>query len=376
MSPGPTEIPAEVLVEAAKPIIHHRTPQYRNVLAEVLEGLKYVFQTKNDILIFPSAGTGAMESAVCNLVSPGDKVLVASVGNFGERWVKIAKAYGANVEHLAFQWGYSVDPAKIEEKLKSMPEISVVYTTLSETSTGVENDIKAIGKIVQKYNAVLVVDAVSGMAAVEFKTDEWNVDVVVVGSQKGLMLPPGLSFVSLSNKALELAKKSVSPKFYFSYESALKSLKAEKLPDTPYTSAVSLIMQLKEAIKLIRDEGIENIWKRHSKLASATRAGIQALGLKLFPIDSYSNAVTAINVPDGIDGSIFTKKIRDEYGITLAGGQGQIKGKIFRIGHLGYADTFDVIIAISAVEMALYELGYPVELGAGVKAAEKELLKK
>jgi len=376
MSPGPVEIPPSVLASASMPIIHHRTPEYRKILAEVIDGLKYVFQTKNDILIFPSAGTGGMEAAVVNLVSPGDKIIVAACGQFGERWGQIAESYGINVIKLYAEWGEEVNVSALERELNNNRDVKAVFTTLSETSTGIENDIEAIGKIVSRTNAILVVDAISGVGAIKFKTDDWDVDVAVVGAQKGLMIPPGLAMISLSEKAKKLMLESKTPKYYFSFEKAFKSLTKDKLPDTPYTSSVSLIIQLKESIKLIKEEGLENIWARHEKIANAVRAGVKALGLKLFAKGRPSNAVTSIWAPEGIDGDAINKKIRDDYGVTIAGGQGKMKGKIFRIGHLGYVDKFDAVIAISAVEMALTELGYKVNLGVGVKAVEEELIKK
>lgn len=376
MSPGPVEIPPSVLAAASVPIIHHRTPEYRKALAEVNEGLKYVFQTKNDILIFPSAGTGGMEAAVINLLSPGDTIIVAACGQFGERWAQIAEAFGVNVIKMFAEWGDEIDVKEVGKELGANPAIKAVFTTLSETSTGVENNIEEMGKVVAGTNAVLVVDAVSGMGAIKFKTDEWKVDVAVVGAQKGLMIPPGLGMISLSAKAKALMSKSKMPKYYFSFEKALKSLTKDKLPDTPYTSSVSLVMQLKESIRLIREEGLENIWARHAKIAAAVRAGVKALGLRPFAKGTPSNAVTSIWAPEGIDGDAINKKIRDDYGITMAGGQGKMKGKMFRIGHLGYVDKFDAVIGISAVEMALTELGVKVHLGEGVKAVEEELLKK
>lgn len=376
MSPGPVEVPPTVLSAAGLPIIHHRTPEYRKALAEVIEGLKYVFQTKNDILIFPAAGTGGMESAVVNLLSPGDKIIAAACGQFGERWGAIAESYGVSVIKLYAEWGETVDIREMEKELQTQKDIKAVYTTLSETSTGVENDIEAIGKIVSKTGAVLVVDAVSGMGAIKFKTDEWNVDAAVVGAQKGLMIPPGIAMISLSEKAKALMPKSKIPKYYYSYDKALKALTKDKLPDTPYTSSVSLILQLKESIRLIKEEGIENVWARHAKIADAVRNGVKALGLKMFAKGCPSNAVTSIYAPEGIDGDAVNKKIRDDYGITMAGGQGKMKGKMFRIGHLGYVDRFDAVIALAAVEMALTELGVKINLGAGVRAVEEELLKK
>jgi serine---pyruvate transaminase len=373
MTPGPTDIPPTVLAEAAKPIIHHRTPAFRQLLTDVVAGLKRVFQTKNDMLIFPAAGTGGMESAIVNLCSPQDQILVASCGNFGNRWTSIAKAYGVEAEHYEVEWGASVSPQEIEKRLAANPRIKVVYTTLSETSTGVESDIEAIGKVVAKTPAVLVVDAISGLGAIPLKTDEWNADVVVVGAQKGLMIPPGLAMVSISAKAWALAKTSKLPKFYFSWEKSQKSMTEEALANTPYTPAISLIIQLAESIRLLEKEGLEAIWARHAKMGAATRAAMQALGLKLFCTGQPSNAVTSIVVPAGVDGKKLFKTVRDTYGITLAGGQGKVKDTIFRIGHLGFADDWDVIGTIAAVERALREQGYAFTLGAGVTAAEKVL---
>jgi aspartate aminotransferase-like enzyme len=376
MSPGPVEIPPSVLANAALPIIHHRTPEYRKYFAEVNEGVKYVFGTKNDILIFPAAGTGGMESAVVNLLSPGDKIIVAACGQFGERWAQIAETFGVSVIKIFAEWGDSVDTKMIEEELKNNPDVKAVYTTLSETSTGVENDIEAIGKITASTNAVFVVDAVSGMGAVKCSVDDWNVDVAVVGAQKGMMVPPGIAIISISEKAKKLLPLSKIPKYYYSYDKALKALTKEKLPDTPYTSSVSLVLQLRESLRLIKEEGLENVWARHQKIADAVRAGVKALGLKPFAKGKPSNAVTSVWAPEGLDGDAVNKKIRDDYGITMAGGQGKMKGKMFRIGHLGYTDRFDAVIAIAAVEMALTEMGANVELGKGVKAVEEELLKK
>jgi serine---pyruvate transaminase len=376
MTPGPTEVPPSVLAEAAKPIMHHRTPQFRKILTETLAGLKRVFLTQNDMLIFPAAGTGGMESAVVNLCSPGDHVLVASCGNFGNRWHEIAKVYGVQSDLYEVEWGQAVDPQEIARRLAADPQIKAVYTTLSETSTGIESDIRAIGEIVGKTPAVLVVDAISGLGAIPMKTDEWKADVVVVGAQKGLMIPPGLAMISISAKAWECVKQSKCPKFYFSWEKAQKAAKAEALADTPYTSSVSLIMQLAESLRLLEAEGLETVWERHARLAEATRRAMLALGLKLFAQANPSNAVTSVYAPAGVDNSKLVKTVRDAYGITLAGGQGKVKTQIFRIGHLGYADDWDVLAAVAAVERALLEQNYPVEIGKGVAAAEKVLFGK
>lgn len=370
MSPGPTSIPHEVSLEEARPIIHHRTAAYEDIFRRVNEDLKYLFQTQSDVFTFASSGTGAMEAAIANLLSAGDTVLVVRGGKFGERWGKICKAYGVEFVPIDVKWGCAVTPTEIEDKLKQNPNIKAVFTQLCETSTATLMPIKEIGEVVAKTSACLVVDAVSGLAVDEFKMDEWQVDVVVVGSQKGLMIPPGLSFIALSPKAWEMAKNSNLPKFYFSLEAAKKALKSGQ---TPYTPAVSLIYALRKALDLIKQETIEQVWKRHAVLAQATRAGITALGLQLLS-KNPANGLTAAFGPEQNDGETIIKKYQ-QLGITVAKGQDSLKGKIFRIAHMGYSDTFDVITALAALEMILMEMGYKFELGAGVKAAE-EILRK
>lgn len=374
MTPGPTPVPSEVLLAQAKPVIHHRTPLYTELLVSVLEDLKYIFQTKNDVLIFAASGTGAMESAVVNLFSSGDKVIVCNNGKFGERFVKLSQAYGLDPIELEYPWNEVVNPEDIAEKLKEDGKIKGVLVVQSETSTGILNDVKAIGEIVRQYPAVLVVDSITGIGAVECKTDEWNLDVVMTGSQKGLMLPPGLAAVSISEKVWEAVAKSTLPRFYFSYEKSREALKKAS-PQNPFTPPVSLIVGLAEALKLMREEGLENILRRHAILAEATRKGLEALGLELFaPPEGRGNAVTPVKVPEGIDGKAIPKIMRDKYGITIAGGQAQLKGKIFRVGHLGYYDRFDILTTLAGLEMTFSDLGYPVDLGAGVRAAEKVFL--
>lgn len=373
LAPGPTPVPPEVLAVMSQPIIHHRTSTYREIFSEINEGLKYVFQTKNDVLTFASSGTGAMEGAVTNLLSPGDKVLVVRGGKFGERFGEIGEAYAVEVVPLDVEWGKPVDPADISRKLEEIRGIKAIFTTLCETSTGVVNNIREIGKVVEKYESVLVIDAISGLGAMEFKPDDWKVDVMVAGSQKGLMIPPGLSFVALSEKAWRLVGESKLPKYYFSFEKARGSLKKN---DHPFTPAISLMLALREALKMIREEGIENVWERHARLAEATRAGVKALGLELFAPQAPANSVTAVKVPEGIDGVDLVKNMREKQGITIAGGQAHLKGKIFRLAHLGYADQFDVTLAMSALEMVLSELGYKIEFGWGVAAAERILMER
>ncbi len=374
ITPGPTPVPPEVLLASAEPVVHHRAPRFTEILNEVVEGLKYVFQTENDILVFSSSGTGAMESAVVNLVEPGDAVLVASCGNFGERWIKLNTTWGANVTALEFEWGTKVEPARIAAALQADPAIKAVFVQFSETSTGVVNDIKAIGEIVARTPAVLVVDAISGLGATDLPTDAWHVDVCVAGSQKALMIPPGLAYVAVSEKAWRVAEAVKTPKFYFDWIACRKKMYGEA-PQTPYTPAVSLMVAQNKALEMIREEGLQTVFERHRVLGRACKAGVKALGLELFgPDDPEANSVTAVKVPEGVDGGKIGKLARDKYGVWLAGGQGRLKGKIFRFGHCGYFGASDILVGLSTVEMVLAQLGYDVPFGAGPGAAERVFL--
>jgi len=370
LAPGPTPVPAEVLQAGALPIYHHRTPKFSKIVHDVSEDLKYLFQTKNDVYTLTSSGTGAMETAVVNLLSPGDKAIVIEGGKFGERWTKILKTYGMNPEIIKVPYGEFVTPEKLEETLKTHSDAKAVFTQLSETSTGVVYDTKGFGEVVSKTDAVLVVDGISGIGATELRCDDWNVDIALTGSQKGLMLPPGLAFISASDKAWKLIETSTCPKFYYSLKDARKSLEKDT---TPWTPALTIILQLKEAMTIIKNETIEGMWQRHAWLANATRNAVGALELELFA-KRPGNVLTSVKVPQGVDGAKLVKTIRDKFGVTFAGGQGTMKGNIFRIAHLGYMDRMDVIIAIAATEMALKEAGYPVKMGAGVAAAEEALI--
>ncbi len=372
LTPGPTPVPNSVRLAEAQEIIHHRTPEFSKLFMEASEGMKHIFQTKEDVYIFPSVGSGAMQSAVVNLLSRDDTALVLETGKFGERWRDILGKYGVKAEVIAYDWGKAARVEDVEKKLKAHPEIKAVFTQLTETSTGIVNDLAALGALIKDTDAVLVVDAVSGLAGQEFRMDEWNVDVTVAGSQKGLMLPPGLAFISASRKAWKLVENSTLPKFYFDLKSYKKNFEKKT---QPFTSAVSLIAALNEAINLIKKEGLENVFKRCARLASATRSGVGALGLKMFA-ETPCDVVTSVRVPEGVDGAALVKRMRDEYGVGIAGGQADYKGKIFRIAHMGYMYDFDIIIAISALEMMLNEMGHKVELGRGVAAVEKELLRK
>ncbi len=375
LAPGPTPIPAEVLAEGGMPIPHHRTPQFQAVFQAAHEGLKMLFRTQQPVMTFASVGTGVMESAVANLTSPGEKVLVASAGHFGNRWKEICQTYQVQVEHYEAEWGQAVDPGEVRKRLTGAASgVKLVFTTLNETSTGVVNDVRALAQIAHEAGALIVVDAISGLGAMPCETDAWGLDVVLSGSQKGFMIPPGLAFVCASPAAVEKTRAAKNPRYYFSYEKALKKLTEGTLPDTPFTPAISLVLQVKKALDLIREEGVEKVWKRHAGLGEATRAGVTALGLKLFAPQAPSNALTAVVAPEGIDSGLINKTFRDVYGVSIAGGQAKVKGKIFRIGHLGYVDGSDMILGIAVLEMVLTRLGKKVPLGAGVKAVEEVLL--
>jgi aspartate aminotransferase-like enzyme len=370
MTPGPTPVPSEVLLAQARPMIHHRTPDFSATLMECISGLKYVFQTeKSDVILLACSGTGAMESSIANLFCAGDTVIVARNGKFGDRMVGLAKTYGLTIVDLQYPWTEVVRPADVAAALEANPDARGVIITQSETSSGVLNDVEAVGKIVAAYpECVLIVDSITGIGAVPCLTDEWNLDVVMTGSQKGLMLPPGLAAVTVSPKAWKAYERSTLPKYYFDWMKYKKNLEQET---TPFTPAVSLIVGLAEAIKMMREEGIENIITRHSMLAEATRKGCEALGMKLFaPPEGRGSAVTPVWVPEGVDGKKIVSIMKNKYGVTIAGGQDEYAGRIFRVGHLGYFGEFDIITTLAALEMTLAELGYEFERGSGIKAAE------
>jgi aspartate aminotransferase-like enzyme len=371
-SPGPTMLPQDIMLKMAEPIIHHREEEYKRIFQEVRQGLGYLFQTKNEVLLFTSSGTGAMEGAVCNLFSSGDKALVVRGGKFGERWGEICQAYGIEVKPVDVEWGEAVDPALIADCLKEDPSIRAVLTQASETSTGVMHPIKEIAEITGTYEeTMIVVDAITGIGVFDIPMDAWNLDVVVSGSQKALMLPPGLSFVALSEKAWRLVERSNLPKYYFDFKQELKS--AEQNQST-FTPAITLVIGLRESLKKIRQEGLEAVFARHDLLARAIREAVKALGLELFAAESPSNALTAVKVPDEIGANEVKDRFFEEFGITVAGGQDRAKGKIIRIAHLGYYGRLDMVMVISALEMLLKEMGYQFELGAGVRAAEEVLI--
>ncbi|HWP81961.1 MAG TPA: alanine--glyoxylate aminotransferase family protein [Bacteroidota bacterium] len=369
-TPGPTPIPESVMLRMAEPIIHHRNPEFQEVFSRVNEGLKYLFQTKQPVLTLTSSGTGGMEATFVSLFSPGDTIISVNGGKFGERWVKMPRAFGLNVQEIKTEWGKAPTEAEIRSALKANPDAKAVYLTHSETSTGTATNIKVLAKVIRENSdAFVCVDGITSIGAHEFRFDEWGIDACVTGSQKGLMIPPGLAFVALSQRAVNAMESSTMPRFYFDLRRALKSLQTN---DTPFTPAVSLIVGLDKALEMIRNEGIEAIWRRHEKLASALRAGVKALGLRLFS-DSPSNAVTPVWLPAEVEWRAFVKVLKGKYGITIAGGQDDYAGKIFRISHLGYYDALDMIVMISALEFTLRECGYSFEIGSGLKATQSAL---
>lgn len=372
LAPGPTPVPPEILLSMAMPIIHHRSPDFVPVMDSARKGLQWLYQTKNDVLMLCSTGTGGMVGTVNNFFNPGDKVIVINGGKFGERWTRICQAYGLTVQEVVVEWGYAVRAAEVESLLKADPSVRGVFVQATETSTGVQHDVEGLGKVVRNFPETLfVVDAISALVAHDLRTDDWGIDVMIGGSQKGLMLPPGLAFVSVSEKAWARNAASKMPRFYFNFKKERESLAKNQ---TNFTSAVTLIIGVNEAINILRKEGLQNVFARHARLARATREAVKAIGLGLYAKESPSNSVTAIEAPQGIDGQLIYKTLREKYGITGAGGQDKAKGRIFRLAHLGYADVFDVITGISALEMVLTGLGHPVTLGAGVAAAEKILM--
>jgi aspartate aminotransferase-like enzyme len=344
---------------------HHRTPEFRALLTEVMELLKYVYQTTNESVIFVSAGTGAMEASVVNLLAPGDTALVVRGGKFGERWTELCEAYGRPVVNVDVAWGEAVSPEELSRTLKAHPEVKAVYTQLCETSTGVLNDIAALSPVVHQAGALLVVDGISGVGAVEFRTDDWGVDALVVGSQKALMAPPGLATATLSPAAWERAKANPSRGYYFDLLYNQKGLAAY---DPVFTPAITLFEALRVGLRLLKAEGMEQVWARHRVMAEGVRAGVRAMGLALYP-KRPSDSLTAITLPEGVDGDKVVKMLRDEEGFIIAGGQGKLKGKLCRIAHMGYIDSYDCLVALAALERVLRRLGVKVLAGAGVAAA-------
>ncbi len=370
MTPGPTQVPEEALLVLARQVTHHRTPEFVKLFAETLEGLKYVFQTKGDVIVLTSSGSGGMEAAMVNLVPRGGKAIVLEAGRFAQRWSEIGKAFGIEVIRHQVEWGQAVEPDDVAKLLEQHPDAVAVFGTLMESSTGVGHDVKAIADVVKATKALYVVDGISGGGVMECRTDEWGIDVLVVGSQKALMLPPGLAVITLSEAAVKQMESIPRQSFYFDLVNYRKKVKDG--PDTPFTPAHTLIAALAENLKLIRQQGIENIWSAARTLSKATRAGIEAIGFELFAARP-AEGLTAVKIPADLDGSAFLKKLESRYGVKVAGGQAHLKGKIFRVAHMGIVDELDILATLSAIELVLDELGRPVQFGAGVAAASQVL---
>ncbi len=376
MIPGPTPVPESVLLDMAKHPIGHRSSEFSKILEKVYSNLKLIFETKNDVFIYTSSGTGAMEAAISNLVNEGDKVLSLVIGNFGQRWAKIAEAFGADVETISMPYGQAINPKDLKERLDkdTNKEIKLVTITHNETSTGVTNDLKTLCQIIKDHGALSVVDGVTSVCAMPLKMDEWGIDVLVSGSQKGFMIPPGLAFLSANDKAFEVHKQCKRSGFYFNWDAYKKSVNANS---TPYTPAVNLFVALDTALDMILKDGLENMQTRHKKHSCALRAAIKAIGLKPFVEDENiaSCAITSILPPDGISVPDIRSTLKNDFDIVVANGQNDLKDKIFRMGTLGFVCDRDVLASVSALEATLYKLGHKFELGKGVKAAIEILTK-
>jgi len=367
MTPGPTPVPPEVLAAMALPVVHHRSPDFKPVYARCLERLKDVFRTENDVLLYTGSGTGGLESVVANLCSPGDRIVVVSAGYFGERWAAIAETYGCAVEHIRYEWGEDPSPDDLASRLAEIGGAGAVLVTQSETSTGVVTDVRALAAAAKAAGALVGIDAISSLGAVPCETDEWQLDAVVSGSQKALMTPPGLSMVSVSSAAWEAQARASLPRFYFDWE---RTRAAQEALDAAFTPAVSIVVGLDVALGLILERGLEAAFEHHVRLGRACRAGVKAMGLELFSPDEDSSAVvTTVRVPEPVDGAQFLLDLRDRLGITLAPGQGPLKGKVFRIGHIGYFDVFDITTALAGIELSLAEAGAEIERGVAVTRA-------
>jgi aspartate aminotransferase-like enzyme len=374
LTPGPTSVPPEALLEMAKPVEHHRTPEFRALFKQVTDDLRYVFQTAETVLTITGSGTAAMESAIVGFCPPGRKVLVARGGKFGERWGKVCQAFG--IDHLNYdiEWGHGASPEVIDQHLSKDPSIGAVVVTHSETSTAAASDLESIARVVRRRgeDVLLLVDGITSVGAIPVKTDEWGVDVVVTGSQKALMLPPGLAFLAVSERAWKRADSFSSPSLYLNAKAYRKSMADS---DTPYTPNNAMIRGLAVTLGMIRKEGIENVWARTALLAEATRAAAEPIGMKVFAADP-SDSVTGLVVPPGIDEATLRKKLKADYGFHVAAGQDHLKGKVIRISHMGYVDTADTIGMIGALELVLAEMGHTFELGAGLSAAIKVFAKR
>jgi aspartate aminotransferase-like enzyme len=368
-TPGPTMVPQEVLLAEAAPMIHHRTAQFSQIMVEAVEGLKKLFGTEQDVYVVMGSGTAAMEAAVANICSPGDKIICAPGGKFGERWGELCRTYGAEVVDVEVEWGKSLTVEQAEAALDEHPDARALYVTQSETSTGALTDVEAIARLTRRTDTLLGVDAITGIGVHPFEMDEWGVDVAVSGSQKGCMMPPGLAFIAVSPRTWDVVDACTSPRYYLDLRAMQKNWGKQT---TPFTAAVSLIRALHRALEMIFTEGLDEVHARHARMAQAVRAATGALGLKVVA-ESPANGVTAVYGPEGMDTGNLVTLMRDKHGVTMAGGQGHLKGKILRVGHMGYVGEKDLMVAISTLERALKELGYDFAFGAGLRALHEAL---
>ncbi len=370
-APGPTPVPDRVIRKMSEPILTHRSSEFSDLFRQVTSGLQHVFQTKNDVLVLTASGSGAMEAAVVNLLSPGDRVLAIIGGKFGGRWVELCQTFGLDVLPFDVAWGKAADPDEIDRVLGERGPFEAVLATHSETSTGVLHDIEALGHIARSHGCYFIVDAISGMGANEFRTDDWHVDIALTGSQKALMIPPGLAFISISERAWQGIQRNALPSYYLNLQRARDSFTKGL---TPYTPAVSLLMGLAESLRMMKELGLEEIFRIHERNALVTRAGVAALGLEVFA-QRPSNVLTSVSIPQGIDGTSLLKTIKQECGVTIANGMDHYKGRVIRIAHLGYNIVpSDMLVAISALEHGLAHHGYSFESGAGTSAAQRVTL--
>ncbi len=371
MTPGPTMVPPEVTAEMAGPMDHHRTARHRQILKEITDGLQYVFQTRGTCLTITGSGTAGMEAAIVAVGSPGGKALVLNGGKFGERWVKVCQSFGIDHTEARVEWGHGAGARLVADHLERDPKINTVIVVHSETSTAAVSDVEGIASVTRRRDCMLVVDGITSVGALPVRMDEWGVDVIVTGSQKAMMCPPGLAMVAVSDRAWQRIDSFASPSLYTCLKAYRNGLADG---DSPYTPAITLMMGLRRAVQLIKAEGIENIWKRTARLAQATRAAGAAIGLTPFAKDP-SDSLTALLLPEGFEEAAFRRRLRAEYGIVAAGGQDQLKGRVIRLNHMGYVDEVDTLGAIGAIELVLSRMGHAFELGAGTAAAMKVISK-
>ncbi|HHL71770.1 MAG TPA: alanine--glyoxylate aminotransferase family protein [Bacteroidetes bacterium] len=366
-TPGPTQISERVIMAMSQPMQHHRSPEFKELFVEASDLLRRFFKTEDDVLTLTASGSGAMEACIVNLLKKGEKVITLEGGKFGQRWGDISRAYGLEVVPVEIEWGEAIEPERVAEIVRAHPDVAAVCMTHSETSTGVAFDVRDItAQVHRNSNAIVIVDGITSIGVLPFYKDEWEIDVCVSGSQKGVMIPPGLGFAALNERAWQRAEQSDLPKFYFDF---LKARKALRNGTTPWTPATTLLIGLHESLKMIFEKGLENLWHKYARLAHATHAGVRAAGLELFARQP-SNALTAVKIPEQIDGAAFVKKLREEYQVTVAGGQEKLKGKIFRVAHMGYYDHLDMVAFASAMELALRDFDWPFDPGTAVRAVQ------